>query len=417
VGQIAGNLAMTADSATVEFGRAASFTAQLSAQVPVAVAPTGQIRILDGANILLTYPVSTNQISAVLPLLPVGVHRISAAYSGDQNWSPSASATILLSVTKASTSTVLSGSFASPVTLTATVTSTPAGASGLVQFSDTSTQAVLGTAQLAAGAVSASLPIPTDQARALVGHPIVAVYAGDANFTTSTSSAIGIPLLVNAAGGYSASAAPEEFVSLFGYQLADRTEQAGTVPLPNPLGGATITVTDSSGTPRPAGLSYASPSQINLLIPAGTAIGPATLGLKRGTIAVLSLPLTVTRVAPGIFTASADGHGAAAAQLIRVHADGTQTTESTQTGIKIGAEPVYLILYTTGLRNRSDAANVTCTIGGITLPADYAAAQPGYPGLDQVNILLPAKLAGAGVVDVVLTVDGINANTVTLTFL
>ena len=97
-----------------------------------------------------------------------------------------------------------------------------------------------------------------------------------------------------------------------------------------------------------------------------------------------------------------------------MHADGTQTTESTQTGIKIGAEPVYLILYTTGLRNRSDAANVTCTIGGITLPADYAAAQPGYPGLDQVNLVIPRSLAGAGEVPVVLTIDGQTANVVTV---
>ena len=35
-------------------------------------------------------------------------------------------------------------------------------------------------------------------------------------------------------------------------------------------------------------------------------------------------------------------------------------------------------------------------------------------GLDQVNIVVPSSLAGAGEVPVVLTVDGVTANVVTI---
>jgi uncharacterized protein (TIGR03437 family) len=54
-------------------------------------------------------------------------------------------------------------------------------------------------------------------------------------------------------------------------------------------------------------------------------------------------------------------------------------------------------------------------IDGTSVPVQYAGAQSGYPGLDQVNVTLPISLNGAGVASVVLTVDGQVSNTVTIT--
>jgi uncharacterized protein (TIGR03437 family) len=45
------------------------------------------------------------------------------------------------------------------------------------------------------------------------------------------------------------------------------------------------------------------------------------------------------------------------------------------------------------------------------VPVSYAGPQPEYPGLDQVNVLLPRSLRGRGEVNVALTVDGKAANT------
>ena len=51
------------------------------------------------------------------------------------------------------------------------------------------------------------------------------------------------------------------------------------------------------------------------------------------------------------------------------------------------------------------------------MPVGYASIAPGYVGLDQINIgALPRSLAGRGVVDIVVTVDGIPANVVTMQF-
>jgi uncharacterized protein (TIGR03437 family) len=43
-----------------------------------------------------------------------------------------------------------------------------------------------------------------------------------------------------------------------------------------------------------------------------------------------------------------------------------------------------------------------------------AVLQTQYPGLDQINLYVPRSLAGAGEVPVVLTVDGVTANVVTV---
>ena len=73
---------------------------------------------------------------------------------------------------------------------------------------------------------------------------------------------------------------------------------------------------------------------------------------------------------------------------------------------------IYLTLYGTGIRNLSSLANVQVTVGGLSVPLQYAGPQPSFPGLDQLNVSLPAALSGMGDANVVVTVDGQVSNTV-----
>ena len=72
--------------------------------------------------------------------------------------------------------------------------------------------------------------------------------------------------------------------------------------------------------------------------------------------------------------------------------------------------------YGTVFRGRSSFENVAVTIGNmkmqVTVQAIYAGPQPQIPGLDQLNILLPLTLRGAGVVNVTVSVDGTKSNPV-----
>ncbi|NOT62150.1 MAG: hypothetical protein HOP19_18205, partial [Acidobacteria bacterium] len=75
-------------------------------------------------------------------------------------------------------------------------------------------------------------------------------------------------------------------------------------------------------------------------------------------------------------------------------------------------EAVYLILYGTGLRNNGGLNNVVAKLGNADAQVLFAGALAGFAGLDQVNVWIPKSLAGAGEIDVVLTVGGKTANTV-----
>jgi len=78
---------------------------------------------------------------------------------------------------------------------------------------------------------------------------------------------------------------------------------------------------------------------------------------------------------------------------------------------------VYVVLYGTGIRHATSLANVTASVGGRSIPVQYAGEAPGYPGLDQINIgPLPSNFQGGGQMDVFVTVGGQQSNTVTLSF-
>ncbi|MGH9938853.1 MAG: hypothetical protein ACREAM_21640, partial [Blastocatellia bacterium] len=59
-------------------------------------------------------------------------------------------------------------------------------------------------------------------------------------------------------------------------------------------------------------------------------------------------------------------------------------------------------------------SNVSLEIGGTNVEVSGIGAVGGLEGLDQVNARLPRSLIGRGEVDVILTVDGIKSNTVTV---
>ena len=215
---------------------------------------------------------------------------------------------------------------------------------------------------------------------------------------------------------------PNCIASGFGSNLATATEAATSVPLPTTLAGTTVTVTDTMGTARLAQLFFVSPGQINYLIPEGTAIGLATVTVTSADGSTVTGPVEIVVVAPGFFTANATGEGVAAASYLRVAANGTRTQDlifdpNTRASVPIDlgseSDEIFLLLFGTGIRGFT--SQVTATVGGENVPVLSAVAQGQFVGLDQVNVgPLPRSLAGRGEVDIILTADGKQANTVTV---
>ena len=130
--------------------------------------------------------------------------------------------------------------------------------------------------------------------------------------------------------------------------------------------------------------------------------------------------IVIAPVAPAVFTAN--GNALLIGWAIRVSSSGTQTIEAalvanadgsfTSAPISMGAatDKVYLAFYATGVQ-AAGLANVTVTVNGVNTPVLYAGSSR-FSGVDQVNVQIPASLAGAGTVAMQVTASGIAANTV-----
>lgn len=226
---------------------------------------------------------------------------------------------------------------------------------------------------------------------------------------------------------------PGSLVSLFGSKLATTTavatdtdpNQAG-VQLPYSLGGSTVLVNGQL-----AQILFASPQQINFLLPAAVGVGgvvniPINWGIQvhasDGTIS--SGAADSADIAPGVFTANGAGKGLPVGAVLRVRADGTRMNEplfTIESGaivprpLDFGAATDRLILtfFTTGLRNAPDPnrdGNLNESVRILansyeTTPA-FVGVAPGFPGVEQINWEVPRSLAGQTHISLALEING-----------
>jgi uncharacterized protein (TIGR03437 family) len=139
-------------------------------------------------------------------------------------------------------------------------------------------------------------------------------------------------------------------------------------------------------------------------------------------------PATISTVAPSLFASNASGKGLAAAVLLRVKADGTQSFEpvarfDTATSafvpvpidFGVATDRLFLLLYGSGIRGRTALSAVSVSVGGTNAEVSYAGPQNDFAGLDQINTELSRSLIGRGEVTINCTVDGKAANALTVT--
>ncbi|MBL8186471.1 MAG: hypothetical protein JNK38_00605 [Acidobacteria bacterium] len=217
---------------------------------------------------------------------------------------------------------------------------------------------------------------------------------------------------VNAAS-YAQTIAPDSIVATFGTGISQSTASANSLPLPLTLNGVTVMVNNLS-----APLLYVSPTQINYVVPTNVDPGVATVKVMSGSTEIANGTVTIETVSPSIFTILSSGKGVPAAQ---VTADGVSfqpvgNSDGTPRVLSVGtaAKPNFLVLYGTGLRRRSSMTNVRVMIGGVQAEVSFLGAHSRLVGVDQLNVKLPESLRGRGSVDVVVTIDGKTANTVTI---
>jgi uncharacterized protein (TIGR03437 family) len=241
---------------------------------------------------------------------------------------------------------------------------------------------------------------------------------------TPPPTSTGTRQLSSAAGGVAA-LAPGSLASVYaasGTILSTGQPTPSGLPWQTSLNGTSVAILDATGASTPAPLLYVSAGQVNFLIPDTVALGPATVTVTSGIQTVATGQATVTALAPALFTLNSSNLAAAYAECIS--SGGAQTVEDPFQVVNgaIQAQPLnlnacaetILQLYATGLDTAIEA-DVQATIGSLTATVQSAGPAGTFPGLDQVDVVIPLSLAGAGSVPVVITAGGLSSNTVNVT--
>lgn len=213
-----------------------------------------------------------------------------------------------------------------------------------------------------------------------------------------------ITSVVNAASQISSGPiAPGTIITIFGAKLAPgAVTGAGSANPPTTLGGVTVT---AGGVAAP--LYYVSPTQINAVLSYSTPQGAQSLTVT-SSAGVFTQGININSTAqPGIFSLLGSGTGDGAIINPLTLAIGTFTVRS-------GEEHTFLSLFLTGL---DLAATPVVTVGGVPVKVLFSGASPCCFGLEQINVVLPESLSGAGRVRVSVQTGAQVSNTVEVVLL
>ena len=217
---------------------------------------------------------------------------------------------------------------------------------------------------------------------------------------------------------------PGSLISIFGTNLAAALAQASSVPLSTNLGNVQSVTFNNN----PAPLIFVSPNQINAQLPWEVPqSGTATVVVKTSSGASAAASVPLGPLSPGIFAVNfgvgpaiainLDGSLAAATGSIPglpTHpAKAGDYIEILCTGLGAVSTPV-----TTGAVPTSLAQTVTTPVvlvGGVPAQVTFSGLTPQFPGVNQVNIVIPAGVTPGNAVPLQLQVGGITTtNQVTI---
>src|ERR1700733_9770139 len=213
--------------------------------------------------------------------------------------------------------------------------------------------------------------------------------------------------------------APSSIFVVTGTGLADPgtpeledSSQAGGLPLA--LHGASISVTVNVVTTHP-GIYYTSPTQIAAVLPASTPVGTGTLTVTYNGVASNAATMVVVPAALGINTYGGNSGVATDAgsyALLTYTNSGTPGENIVLWTTGLGADPADSdVSYTT----TPHAVNTPLQIyiGGVPATLLYQGSA-GYPGVNQINITIPASAPNGCWISLAAVSGGVLSNIATL---
>lgn len=223
----------------------------------------------------------------------------------------------------------------------------------------------------------------------------------DSSFAVDISGvdSAGLPLapaigaLLNSASWQAGPAAPNTILTFFDNGVA------GSQPLRVSIGG------------QNAEILYGGRTQLNFVVPPNAVPAAiASLEISSGGDILLATPLQIADASPALFTVNQSGTGQASV----LNQD--YTYNGAVTPAKPAARGSIIAAYGTGFGVANPiaqdglstlAAGVSATIGGLAAEVTFAGLAPGYtPGLQQINIRIPADCPAGAAVPLRLEIGG-----------
>jgi uncharacterized protein (TIGR03437 family) len=233
---------------------------------------------------------------------------------------------------------------------------------------------------------------------------------------------------VTTAANYSGETlAPGTIASLFGANLAPGIASAISEPIPTELGGVSVS---ANGILAP--LFYVSATQINFQLP-WELLGQSRASIivtVNGSASAAQTILPPQAVSPGIFTLNSMGSGQGAIQIANTAIFAAPPNILPAALARPANRGEFITIYCSGLgdvspRPATGAAAPgnplsntllmpSVMIGGASALVTFAGLSPGFVGLYQVNVQVPDASPTGEEVQVVMTIGGVNSNTVTI---
>ena len=221
--------------------------------------------------------------------------------------------------------------------------------------------------------------------------------------------------IVNAASNAPAgdAIAPGEFIAIYGSGLAAATAQATALPFPTSLGGVTVSI---NGTLAP--IYFVSAGQINCIVPYAVTGQTATIAVTNGSLSN-SVPVSLARTAPGVFTVDTSGTGDGAI----THADGSLVSSASPakkgetvvmyvSGLGALTTPVKDGFGASGINNST--TQLAVYVAGIPSPSVSYQGLTVEAGLYQINFTVPATLTFTGELPVAIQTPEAFADSATI---
>ena len=231
--------------------------------------------------------------------------------------------------------------------------------------------------------------------------------------------------VLNAAGSTSGGLAPGSYISIYGAGLAETTRAANTPSLPLSLAGVSVSFdTESPRLSLPGRLHFVSPGQVNVQIPwelegMNRVLVKVSLGWDFST-PLYELPLA--SYSPAVFEHPEPSSGMVLASALDAQNQliGTANPARRNSVIQVycnGLGPVD-IKQKSGEPAPLDRLVQTrvkpeATIGGRPATVNFSGLAPGFVGLYQVNVTVPAD-APVGFEPLVLRIGGVESKPVIL---